>query len=92
MIWYEEEITAKGQPEDITLELVGTYRNSTITIKLEIESSTDDIRTQVLYTKVISGLAYEDPTHEQVRNKFMPKLLRLKKRVENTEYTILVND
>lgn len=91
MIWFEEEIKTKDQPEQATLTLSGDYTQpgegiSTITIHLIIESESNDTIRKTLFAKNPSMLRYEEPTSDEIMAKFQHKVLKLKEKIQRASY------
>lgn len=82
MTWYSETLTAHGQKA----LLVGTYNppaelKPTIEITLQIE----DQPIKILFTNKSRGLAHEEPTPEQILEKFGHKIDKFRNAFLNSQ-------
>jgi hypothetical protein len=85
MIWCTEEISVPGQPAAATVRLVGSYspeEHPSVKIYLQVSSQPD----LLLYSHHPSGLAHEEPTADQVLDRYRSKLYKLKQRVQKTPF------
>lgn len=84
MIWAEETIK-----DDIII--VGEYSNNKVSIYLQKED-----KKHMLFEKIISGLAYEEPTKSEIKNKFDKKFYAQLNKASNNHdiyfQTIAFND
>lgn len=95
MIWFEEELQSKDQPNDIKMILQGIYAPPggampMITIMLSIDNHPGDINiTKTLFTQTPSALRYEEPTAEDVLAKYQHKILKFKEKIQNAVYAAI---
>lgn len=71
MIWAQASV----KPE---ITLIGEYLDQTVVIYLTNQATKHE-----LYRKIVVGLSYEDPTREEVRNKFFKKFQSCLERTNN---------
>ena len=78
MIWYEQKVSVKGQPEGSTITLTGIYddrgsRPDIITIALSLMSK-DINKEVVVYTHNPSMMHHESPSSEDVLRRYQAKI------------------
>lgn len=89
MIWYESEIEFLEQPEGVAVRIIGEYRHNEIP-SIQVLVHIDDKQFRIL-EETPSGLTYEEPTPEQVFNKYRNKLSRCVNKVKNQSYQAFLN-
>lgn len=102
MIWYEQELQCRDQPDQVTITLTGMYNPPgsmeyfvpplpTILIRLAIETGPDDtLILKILFKKSPTTLAHEEPTGDDVLAKYLPIILRLVDKVQNATYPAII--
>ena len=95
MIWYNEKIEVPNQPPGAYVALVGQFILSNdsappISIRLEYSRNADDTLTHVvLFTHTPSGVMTEEPSPEEILNKYRNKIVKAKKRISETPFDLL---
>ena len=95
MIWFEEELQSKDQPDDIKMILRGIYTPPggavpMIIIMLSIDNHLGDISiAKTLFTNTPSALRYEEPIAEDVLAKYQHKILKFKEKIQNAVYAAI---
>lgn len=74
MIWHNEIVQIPDSQDNI--QIVGELYNCTVTISILWKGSSS-----TLFTKIISGLRYEEPTEEDVEAKFGWKIEKFKSKL-----------
>ncbi len=84
MKWYDKEITLKSQPPEATAKLVGTYdreRHPSIQVDLVIKGIS-----LTLYSHNPTGLVHETPTSDEVKDRYLQKVLKLTAKLEASTF------
>lgn len=90
MIWYDEEVHTRNQPEGSTVRIVGTFLEEIppITIKVEYRSNPDsDFSEHIVLRHAPSGIDYEQPNPDDVLNKYRSKIWKLTQKLEGIEFS-----
>lgn len=106
MIWFEEELQSKDQPDYLTLTLCGFYNppggiTPIIVIQLTVITTAENIPYagntpgdlilgKELFSKNPSALQHEEPTAEDVLAKYHSKILKFKNKIQNTTYAAIL--
>lgn len=81
MIWYDQLVTIKNQPDDVTIRLVGYYREPRYTHNkvgiAVILKEGDQEETAILHTHDPSSLVHEDPSPEDVLAKYENRIRKI---------------
>lgn len=97
MIWYDDSVTVKNQPEGATVQLVGTYElpshptDNIISITLSVTTLAGDIKQKVLYTHDPSMLAREEPAPEDVLTRYCTKVNKIRSKVANSDWDTVIS-
>lgn len=86
-IWYQEDLIVKNCPAEVTISLQGIINSISstdplIVIRLVITPAT--IKT--LYTHNPAMRHIEDPSDEDIHNKYHHKIVKFKQRISNMDY------
>lgn len=81
MIWYDQPVTIKNQPSDVTIRLVGYYQEPQFTKNkvgiAVILQDKDQKEVTILHTHDPSGLSYEDPNPEDILAKYEHRIRKI---------------
>lgn len=97
MIWHDELITVPNAPKDSVVRLFGVYNPPELqancnAIELKVEVSFGPESTALiitLYTHAPSGLGYEEPTKNDIQERYNPKVLKARLRLQSTNFSEL---
>ena len=103
MKWYHESVECKEQPDNVIMSLVGRYNDDPtkhmITIELVIDEHAEgDQRVDrpmqrsyvTLFEKSPSSLRAENPSADDIFNKYRSNILKIRSQVANKEYSELI--
>lgn len=81
MIWYDKPVTIKNQPDNVAIRIIGYYQepqytNNKVGIAVILKEDEQEEVT-ILHTHDPSGLAYEDPSAEDVLAKYEPRIRKI---------------
>jgi len=96
MLWYNEELHCKDQPDEAALSLIGIYHSpehldmgqSAITLQLSIEQNPGDtIILKMMMEKNPSFLGpHTEPSAEEVKAKYYRQVLRARGKIMKTPF------
>lgn len=92
MIWHTEELTCPEQPDEATLSFIGIFNSPgsnlpMITLRLAIETKPGDaIIVKTLMEKNPSFLSFEEPSPDQIKEKYYSQVLKARDKIMKTPY------
>lgn len=97
MIWHDELIAVPNAPEGSIVRLVGSYNPPehqanchAIELKVEINFGPDSTALIItLYTHTPSGLGHEEPIKSDIQERYNPKVLKARLRLQSTNFAEL---
>lgn len=97
MIWHDELVTVLNAPKDSVVRLFGIYNPPelqanchAIELKAEISFGPESTALIItLYTHAPSGLGYEEPTKNDIKERYNSKILKAKSRLQSTNFSEL---
>jgi len=84
MRWYEDELDIVDVPNGISIMVSGTLENGLLKINVECYDG-DNVVTVTEFSKIVR-LTGEHIIHDEVREKFWDKILKVRARHENLPY------
>lgn len=103
MIWHTEFFTLEGQPEDVEVVLEGTYNpypvppDSLICIRLKVDMTVQpaamifDPINAVLFVHDPAKMRVEDPTPDDISQKYHHKIKRYQSKISGLKYEELID-
>jgi hypothetical protein len=93
MIWYEQELRCKDQPDNVTLTLRGIHNEpgsggDLIVIRLDIIQGDRETNKEI-FTANPKALLYEEPTGDQVLAKYQHGISKTRRRIVNATYEVI---
>lgn len=92
MIWYSEALTLAGQPSDCSITIVGSYdtkssNRNIIEINLDVSYADSSPYAVILYSHNPSMMRQEDPSAEDILQRYGAKLIKLKNNISALDYS-----
>lgn len=86
MRWYDATLTVKGMPSSSSVQLVGMLNVHDVSINVEFyHNGRQFIAT--FWTKPVKMWRHEEPTRDDIANKYWDKLMRIKNKNEELQYS-----
>ena len=90
MIWFNEELTFKDQPDNTTVSLLGCWQEPQFSTHkmciLFLINDGEKINKSVIEVKDPTSLCHEEPTAEEVLAKYSVKMNKIKQSISPRDY------
>lgn len=91
MIWYNEPLNLEGQPNDISISLVGGYNETKysiykLCILFIITDASGKGQSHVIEVQNPTSLCYEDPPKEDIYSKYQNKMAKIMSSATSRDY------
>ena len=93
MIWYDKKVDIKNQPPELSVSLLGYYEEpkysqQKIGIAIVVKDAQQD-EAYILHTEDPRGLAYEEPTSDEILAKYQQRLSKIELSIKSRDYKSL---
>lgn len=94
MIWHSEVVTVLGQPDNVTISLIGFYdttgvKSSIVELILQISSDDGVDKDISVYTHNPTMMRREEPSPEDVSQRYQAKVNKIKHTLASSDYASL---